>query len=290
MIEPSTEMHKICQKCGQNLPRHLFSKKEFGKDTSICHQCRRNQTAERCKQAVKPQIKLGRMADSGIVRRPNNFGYCNYLDQVFSLRCFGELIALGAFNTAKDISESMAAIQAAIKHGLSHHPQEPKKNVKCLCIGDGSTPRTAVLACYWRQWSCVSIDPALHEEWKGEKPKGVRNLNGFGGTLEEFMSCPIDNDGSSYNHLVLLCVHSHARLIGPCSIQSIRNRYRLIPYVTLVSLPCCPKFRSHRDVGRAPDIFYDDDCVFSACRKVEIWNFSNLPSEIPGFCKMLTEG
>ena len=284
MTETSTAMHKTCQYCEQNLPRHLFSKKEFSKDTSICHQCRRNQTAERCKQPAKSQIKLGRKADSGIVRRPNNFGYCNYLDQVFSLRCFGELVALGVFTTAKDISESMAAIQAAIKHGLSHDPRETTKKVKCLCIGDGSTPRTAVLACYWKQWSCISIDPALHEEWKGESPKGVRNLIGFGGTLEEFMSSKYEDDVSAYDHLVLLCVHSHARLIGPCSIQNIRNLYPTIPHATLVSLPCCPKFRSHRDVGRAPDIFYDDDCVFSACRKVEIWNFSNATPDMSIVC------
>lgn len=281
----STQQHKACQRCAQRLPRHLFSKKEFSKETSICHQCRRNQTAERCKQPAKPPIKLGRKADSGIVRRPNNFGYCNYLDQVFSLKCFSDLVTLGVFQSAKDISESMAAIQAAMKHGLSNHQQdEKKKKVLCLCIGDGSTPRTAVLACYWNQWSCVSIDPALHEEWTGETPNGVRNLVGFGGTLEEFMSLPPGDDYSLYDHLVLLCVHSHARLIGPCSIQKIRNRYSSISHTTLVSLPCCPKFRSHRDVGRSPDIFYDDDCVFSACRKVEVWNFSNDTTETPMMC------
>ncbi|CAJ1936329.1 unnamed protein product [Cylindrotheca closterium] len=284
----TTQQHKSCQKCEQSLPRHLFSKKEFSNDTSTCHQCRRNQTAERCKQAAKPQIKLGRKADSGIMRRPNNFGYCDYLDQVFSLKCFSDLVTLGVFQSAKDISESMAAIQAAIKHGLPVSPSqnEKKKKIKCLCIGDGSTPRTAVLACYWKQWSCVSIDPALHEEWTGETPKGVRNLIGFGGTLEEFMSLPPGEDDSSYDHLVLLCVHSHARLMGPCSIQNIRNRYPSIPHTTLVSLPCCPKFRSHRDVGRPPDIFYDDDCVFPACRKVEIWNFSNVAAaESPMVCR-----
>jgi hypothetical protein len=265
---------KTCKICRQSLPRHLFSKKEFMKDDSICHQCRRNQTAERCNQATKSQIKLGRKADSGIERRPNNFGYCNYLDQAFSLRCFSDLVALGVFTSAKDVSESMAAIHAVTKHGLDSNKHS---KVMCLCIGDGSTPRTAVLACYWKQWTCISIDPALQNGWRGDSPNGVRNLTGFGGTLENFLASNNPHSMRDYSHLVLLCVHSHARLIDTCSIPNILNRYPSIPKTTLVSLPCCPKFRSHRDVGRPPDIHYEDDCVFSACRKVEIWNFAPLP-------------
>ena len=70
------------------------------------------------------------------------------------------------FTSAKDVSESMAAIQAAGQYGLkslqikqksdnnsknngqsSHNNSNSSSiRVKCLCIGDGSTPRTAVLA------------------------------------------------------------------------------------------------------------------------------------------------
>lgn len=49
--------------------------------------------------------------------RPRNWGYTLYLDKVFSLRCFEDLVRLRVFPDAKDISESYGAIQAALRHG-----------------------------------------------------------------------------------------------------------------------------------------------------------------------------
>ena len=315
-MEQSKPTHITCEVCNQSLPTHLFPKKKFANknkkqktkstndvvsdttDTNdigsssvnnstnniiiCCRQCKKNQTAARCKQPTKPQTKQGRKnLDSGVKRRPNNFGYCNYLDQLFSLDCFPDIINLKAFTSAKDVSESMAAIQAATQHGLMKEDssnKKRKKKIKCLCIGDGSTPRTAVLGCFLKKWNCISIDPALHEEWHGIEPKGVRGLIGYGGTLEEYLM-QMNNDGTKndkeeevYDHLILLCVHSHARLIGNASISNIMNLYDNVP-TTLISLPCCPKFRSTKDIGRVPDVCYDDDCVFSMCRRVEVWNF-----------------
>ncbi|GFH59120.1 hypothetical protein CTEN210_15596 [Chaetoceros tenuissimus] len=260
---------RFCDVCKVSLPHRLFPKKKFEKDkvNSICRQCSKNITAQRCKQPTQEQKKQGRRSHSGIVRRPNNHGYCNYLDMLFAMNCFQDIVALKAFSSAKDVSESMAALQAACEHGNIGK----KDKVKCLAIGDGSTPRTAVLACFIKKWHCSSIDPALHEEWIGNNPKGVRNLVGYGCTLEEFMM-EQEADNSAYDHLVLLCVHSHARMIGNTSISKIMARYNNVK-TTFVSLPCCPKFRSQKDVGRLPDVQYDDDCVFSDCRRVEVYNF-----------------
>lgn len=298
--ETSTELkptHITCQVCNESLPIHLFPKKKWqtnkkqkttvdsNNDRSsaiiCCHQCRKNQTRARMNQPLKTNFKVGRRAESGITRRPNNHGYCNYLDQLFGMDCFPDIVNLKAFTSAKDVSESMAAIQAACQHGLDTSIKEgsgsnsKKKTlkIKCLCIGDGCTPRTAVLGCFLKKWDCTSIDPALHEVWHGDKPKGVRGLVGFGGTLEEYMSTTkqTDSNEETYDHLVILCVHSHARLIGNASISNIMIRYNNIP-TTLIALDCCPKFKTQRDIGRAPDVCYEDDCVFSACRKVEVWN------------------
>lgn len=265
-----------CESCLQTLPQHLFPKKKFAKNGSanICRQCKKNATAERCKQPTKAHTKQGRRSDSGVKRRPNNFGYCNYIDSIFSLKCFPKIVELGCLPSAKDVSESMAAIHGACEHGLvkKYKQENSRKNIMCLCIGDGSTPRTAVLSSFLKQWKCVSIDPALHEEWQGVEPKGVRGLTGFGGTLEEFLLQSDNNARDECDQLVLLCVHSHARFVGNASVPSIMAKYNNVP-TTLISLPCCPKFRSQKDVGRAPDIHYEDDCVFSACRRVEVWNF-----------------
>ena len=173
-------------------------------------------------------------------------------------------MALKAFTSTKDVSESMAAIQAANKHGLwrlhnmKNSSSRRRDIVLCLCIGDGSTSRTAVLACFLKKWDCISIDPALHQEWNGDSPKGVRGLVGYGGTLEEFMMQEevVGQDGGGerrckrrYDHLLLLCVHSHARLIGNASVPNIQLRYGHDIPTTLISLPCCPKYKSQQDVG-----------------------------------------
>ncbi|KAL7553242.1 hypothetical protein ACHAWF_016757 [Thalassiosira exigua] len=268
---------RSCDACRQTLPQHLFPKKKFSKERSdnTCRRCRKNRTAERCKQPAREQIRLGRKGASGAARRPNNFGYCSYLDRLFSLECFPDIVALKAFTSAKDVSESMGAIEAACRHGVLKD-EKRGKNVLCLCIGDGSTPRTAVLACFLKKWTCISIDPALQNEWRGVHPKRVRGLTGFGGMLEDFMVQGIEGNVKTsvekYDRLILLCVHSHARLIGNATVSNIMASFNNIP-TTLVSLPCCPKYRSQRDVGRTPDMEYEDDCIFSACRRVEVWNF-----------------
>lgn len=280
----------VCGVCGECLPQDLFSKTEKRKKkcgvnyAMTCTPCRRNGTAQRNRQPLPgPSPLLGRVADSGIARRPNNFGYCNYIDMLFGMRCFSAIVSLGSFGSAKDVSESMAAVQAASRHfehanqgGVEGADEHKSSDVLCLCIGDGSAPRTAVLCCFLKKWICISIDPALSEEWQGDCPKGVEGLTGFGGTLEEYMSHQKSNISTNGNvkfkRLIMLCVHSHARFIGPATVRTIRHRYGNIP-TTIVSLPCCPRFRHVRDIGRKPDLEYEDDCVFSACRKVQIWNF-----------------
>jgi len=271
------------------------------------------------KHDMQPQfLKLGRRSASGTKRRPNNFGYCHYLDQLFSKDCFPDLMQLRVFPSAKDVSESMAVLQAFSQYGvlstdelITKEEQHNSKMIKCLCIGDGSTPRTAVLACFLQNnWDCVSIDPILRNNWQGTIPQGVHGLVGYGGTIEAFVmeemqkhehalttSTTTTTSGTkeqnkqdsqthhdsvlqqsssntpTYDALVLLCVHSHARLERQASLHHIRSLYHFPP-TTLIRLPCCPKFRSHADVGRPPDISYEDDGVFSACRQVQMWNFA----------------
>ena len=53
--------HRECFICQQLLERHLFTKREYKKPLAItCQQCKRNLTAKRCKQAIKPNIQQGR--------------------------------------------------------------------------------------------------------------------------------------------------------------------------------------------------------------------------------------
>lgn len=96
---------KVCSVCLQSLPLNLFPKEKFAKtknestaneviqqqsNSGTCRKCTKNQTALRCKQSTKAQLKIGRKSESGNIRRPNNFGYCSYIDKLFGLNCFAD--------------------------------------------------------------------------------------------------------------------------------------------------------------------------------------------------------
>lgn len=340
-----------CENCRSMLGRHRFQKKLFRKlilgenqkgkkknqpntqlstEKLICHSCKRLETANRCKQAPPKIFKHdSTVAESGTRRRPNNFGYCDYVDKLFKMDCFATHIApLKVFTSAKDVSESMAAIQAVLRHG-SIEPASPGASggILCLCIGDGCTPRTALLMAFLAKksegWQCVSIDPVLSEEWAmngvdssqslydGVSTRGVQGLHCYKGTLEEFLldanrppRSLLRKNPPQRRHLVLICVHSHARFIDEASIENIRTLYStsnstntdrtkqtlaLLP-TTIVSLPCCPTFKHVRDIGEPPTLKYDDDCVFSACRTVEVWNLHEEKRQMfPDYCKLAND-
>eukprot|EP00532_Pseudo-nitzschia_australis_P000367 CAMPEP_0168183896 /NCGR_PEP_ID=MMETSP0139_2-20121125/12886_1 /TAXON_ID=44445 /ORGANISM="Pseudo-nitzschia australis, Strain 10249 10 AB" /LENGTH=302 /DNA_ID=CAMNT_0008105353 /DNA_START=171 /DNA_END=1076 /DNA_ORIENTATION=+ len=268
-----TELYP-CNKCKRMLGRHRFQKKIFrnylaSKDDNnnsnnnlVCHQCIKEETARRCKQAPPKVLRHhSSIAESGTKRKPNNFGYCDYVDKLLRMDCFASEIApLRVFRSAKDISESMAALQAILLHGSvasnennddinndnnnNNTNNKDNNRVLCLCIGDGCTPQTAVLISFLTKesesWDCVSIDPILEEEWTGATPKGVKGLYGYRGKLDEFLKDP-DRPCSPtttttstttpqspvlfWRHLVLVCVHSHARFVEEASIERIRLLY-----------------------------------------------------------------
>jgi hypothetical protein len=117
---------------------------------------------------------------------PRNWGFTTYIDRVFGMRCFEDLVRLRVFPDAKDISESYGVLQAAIRQGLlvqcgggtSARQAERRQGVLCISIGDGATARTACLASFLTSWHTVSIDPMLRPEWDCPNPHGVARLRG----------------------------------------------------------------------------------------------------------------
>ena len=234
---------------------------------------------------------------------PHNWGYTTYLDRVFGLSCFSELVRLQIFPDAKDISESYGALAAATRHGhlapLGTRKAERADGVLCLAVGDGATPRTACLAafltqvrptppraltltricsplcpvtnCKTRQWRAISIDPALRPAWVGLEPGGVRRLRGYRGTFEEWCAekgpggLGAAAAGGDYAELVLLCVHAHNQFVGGAAVDVVRGRLGNPP-TTLVSLPCCHQFNPQKEIGRPPEVALEDLAIFSACR------------------------
>ena len=82
------------------------------------------------------------------------------VDRFLSLDCGHELLRMGLFPNAQEISESMACLQAAIEH-LEGVVSLKDADVVAVVVGDGRTPRTAALLAMRTQWTVLSVDPAL---------------------------------------------------------------------------------------------------------------------------------
>jgi hypothetical protein len=65
---------------------------------------------------------------TGTKLRPRNWGFTTYLDRLFGMRCFLDIMQLGVFPDAKDISESMGALQAATVHFFKQDEFETDKD------------------------------------------------------------------------------------------------------------------------------------------------------------------
>ena len=115
------------------------------------------------------------------------------------MKCFKELIKLDVFPDAKDISESMGALRAATLYSHLSLRKDAEKsrrdalrsrwkeeNIWCICIGDGSTPRTATLISFLTVWNLFSIDPGLKKEFVGKEPKGIQRLEAFDLKFEDW--------------------------------------------------------------------------------------------------------
>lgn len=67
----------------------------------------------------------------------------------------------------KEVTEAMAAYVHTEKAIMPHMTESPSQGALrdvILCIGDGSTPRSAALfALHFPSWECYSIDPQLRE-------------------------------------------------------------------------------------------------------------------------------
>eukprot|EP00944_MAST-04C_sp_MAST-4C-sp1_P012920 g12920.t1 len=179
--------------------------------------------------------------------RTRNWGYTQHIDAVWSMKCFKELIKLDVFPDAKDISESMGALRAATLYSHLSLRKDAEKsrrdalrsrwkeeNVWCICIGDGSTPRTATLISFLTVWNLFSIDPGLKKEFVGKEPKGIQRLEAFDLKFEDWAkmyskSADCQRIKSMCKYLFIICVHSHHRFVGEASFDKIRDAFGNCP-------------------------------------------------------------
>lgn len=177
------------------------------------------------------------------------FPTLTYIEKFMTLKCAPDLLMLGLFPNAKEITESFACYEAVRRH-IPFEPQDT--DVTVVVVGDGSTPRTAATFAFRSLWNCVSIDPEIGtpDNWE----RNVKRLTCHSKKVESLGKV-------SYPKLIIVAPHSHADLGAALERFTAKKRH-------VIALPCCVRQEIE---GRLPDIKYDDWGIHSPQRAVMVW-------------------
>ena len=221
------------------------------------------------------------------------------LDRFLRWRCALDLIEMGLFPNAQEISESMACLSAIERH-LAHITRLSDTSTTCVVIGDGSTPRTAALLAMRSKWRVLSVDPALQglfdddqdpEPSQASLPREQRHKSMQKQLLQarqqrreqrealrqvkrlELHACGIEQvlvSLPAHKHLVLILPHAH--VIPDVALSStLISPGQPLPTISVVQLPCCKFIKHDRVCGLTPDLEYTDMSIATSRRLVRVW-------------------
>jgi len=174
-----------------------------------------------------------------------------YMMEFVHLRCAPDLLLNKLFPNAKEITESMAAYNAVRSHIIDRfNIRYDDENIALVCVGDGSTPRTAALFAFRSNWQCFSIDPKLRD-----KEYDIRKLVILRRRIEDEIL-----DLTKYDQVLVVLVHSHAKMSSV--IENIKAKVKHI-----ISIPCCVP----HDIKNMTYLGYQDTNIWSPKNTVKIW-------------------
>lgn len=125
-----------------------------------------------------------------------------YVDEFIGLRSAPDMLSLRLFPNGKEVTESMAAYNAARKYLFRW--VKPTDRALCIAIGDGVSPRTGGLFAFMTKWDVISVDPVLSRYEMGSE------INRLTIIPEKIQDANID--ATSYgSNVVIIGVHSHHR-------------------------------------------------------------------------------
>lgn len=177
-----------------------------------------------------------------------------YANEFMRLKCAPDMIDHKLFPNFKEVTESMAAYSAIRTH-LKMFPLEAD-NVIAVCVGDGTTPRTAAMIAMRTKWQTISVDPRMNIERAWHKK--IARLYAYADYIENF------KEEIKESNVVIVAVHSHAKLEDAVSIVNREG----VRSVGVVAIGCCVD----QTLGdRQPNVVYDDWGIWSPKRTVKIW-------------------
>lgn len=169
-----------------------------------------------------------------------------YLDELFSLRCCGDLAPF--FPNAKEVTESFSLFNAVRKVlGAASFGSE---ETVCLVPGDGSKPRTAALFALRTRWQVKSVDPNMAIRYARNR-HGIERLTAH--------RCGAEALRTVAPHVVIVACHSHAKL--STVLDTVQAEA-----IDVFSLPCCVK----DDIG-PPTKTWRDEAVWSPANTMNVY-------------------
>jgi hypothetical protein len=218
-----------------------------------------------------------------------------YMDEFLGLGCAPDLIAAKVFPNAKELAESMAAFNAVRDYCVLRRESKHRRamcnerkgilrfedsSVTLVAVGDGTTPRTAVLFAFRTAWRCVSIDPALRT-WENRPWAGIHRLEEYPKKVQDVTVNIIGNT----SRVVVVAWHAHVPLHealaclsfdgSPWNVENRTLSRLLRRRVSVVTCACCqfePLQRQMPD-GSGPDAVYEDISVPGDKRTIRVWRF-----------------
>lgn len=173
-----------------------------------------------------------------------------YLNRFISHKCAVDMLELGLFPNAKEVTESYAAYEAMCNHIDDNFRRQD--DYEFFCIGDGHKPRTAATFCFRSKCSASSIDPLVNFVNLKQGDLRIKRLTVFKERIENLRL-------TSEKTAVIVCVHSHAKMAACLKAIQAPKRH-------IISIPCC-----YQDNIGEPDISYTDENIWSDMNKVNIY-------------------
>jgi len=231
-----------------------------------------------------------------------------YIDNFLRWDCGRVLLEMGLFPNAKEISESVACLEAVTTR--LDLPLTCTDTV-AIVIGDGRTPRTAALLAMRTKWArIISIDPALHGlETEGisaapteakMRREGMLSAGSSSGKARvamrervvgihrlEVLGCRIQDATvtvEAHQRVVIILPHAHVspdeaiasiqikRAASTRAVESEQEGGYVAPRsLSLVQLPCCNYLWHKEALGQGPDAEFNDSRIGTPCRLVRVW-------------------
>ena len=191
---------------------------------------------------------------------------------IADLRASPWLLEMKLFPDAKELTESMAAFNAAREHLIDRGFNFKDTKTGLLAIGDGSTPRIACLYAVRTNWTCFSVDPQMKLTGGWSE---VQRLFTANKKIQEFCieGCLGNEKSNEIEKLVVVMMHCHVDF--PDIISSFGNGWKKLQ-LGVIACSCCNWVEKHASfLGHSPIVEYEDVSMASEKRFFRIWNFSH---------------